>query len=183
VYFLGYASTAGSNHAALARMQRSQLVGGALGGALEYWANTGTGPAWSASSAALVPLFAPGNTESGIHYEPSWGLYFTCIYTPVSPAIYITCAPTLTGPWSDPIHVYDIPEHELVSFDIWSYAVRPHPELSAAVGELVITYATNSVGTISPLFTPEGLQIYAPKAIRVQLERNATAVCDWQLYD
>ena len=183
VYFLGYASASGVNHATLARMQRSQLAGGELGGSLEYWTNTGTGPAWSASSASLVPLFAPANTESGIHHEPSWGLYFTCIYTPASPAIYITCAPALTGPWSDPIHVYDVPEHQLVSFDIWSYAVRPHPELSTAVGELVITYATNSVGTVAPLFTAEGLQIYAPKAVRVQLELNASGMHDWALYD
>ena len=111
-------------------------------------------------------------SETDIHHEPAWDLYVVTTYSPFTPPIYITVAHDLTGPWSEPACIYDVPEHELVSFDIWSYAVRPHPEFSTAPGELVISYATNSVGTIAPLLTPEGLQIYAPKFIRAQIEPN-----------
>ncbi|MCD6384675.1 hypothetical protein J7M23_02755, partial [Candidatus Sumerlaeota bacterium] len=83
-----------------------------------------------------------------------------------------TTAKRLTGPWSKPVCIYEIPEHDAVSFDIISYAVRPHPELSTQPGELIITYATNSWGSITPLLTPEGLGIYYPRFIRVQLALN-----------
>jgi hypothetical protein len=37
---------------------------------------------------------------------------------------------------------------------------------------MVITYETNAPGDTSPLFTEEGLQIYYPRFIRVQLEKK-----------
>jgi hypothetical protein len=84
------------------------------------------------------------------------GLYYCFTYRAYEPSIYLTTAPSLTGPWPAPVCIYEIPEHESVSFDIISYAVRPHPELSTQAGEIVLTYATNASGSIAPLFTGKG---------------------------
>jgi len=45
-----------------------------------------------------------------------------------------------------------------------------------------LTYATNAFGSIAPLFTGEGLEIYFPRFVRLQLEDNASRVCGWRLY-
>jgi hypothetical protein len=142
------------------------------------------GHEWGDTPANLVPLFSPGNTETHIQYDPSWDRYFVTTYNPFLPTIYLTTAKELTGPWSEPVCIYEIPEHESVSFDIISYAVRPHPELSTRPGELVISYATNSLGSIAPLFTVEGLGIYHPRFIRVRLVLNETTpAAFWHHYE
>lgn len=181
VYFLGSEQAGGSSHAVLARITIANLISGSLGSSLEYYSNPSS-PTWSSTTSSLVRLFTPGNTETSIHYEPTWSRYFATTYDVVTPTIYITTAPALTGPWSEPACIYEVPEHDAVSFPIWSYAARPHPEFSSVPGELVISYATNTVGTLAPLFTPEGLQIYVPKVIRAKFALPQTGVSDWSLY-
>lgn len=176
LYMMGFEDT-GGRRSVLARMLTSQLIAGADSSALEYWADTGSGPEWnsSASPSELVTLFRPGVTEQGIQYDETLERYFVTTYSAFTPMIYLTTAESLTGPWEEPVCIYEIPEHS-VSFDIISYAVRPHPELSTQPGELIITYATNSFGTgLGPLYTPEGLGIYHPRFIRVQVTENIPA--------
>ena len=164
VYFFG--SMDGSMH--LGRASKKDLLGGGLGDVLQFWAKGENGGYWSKKPENLVPLFAPGITETGVHYEPKWGLYFMTAYRADEPTIYLTVARDLRGPWSEPVGIYEIPEHK-VSFPIISYAVRPHPELSTRPGELLITYNTNAPHTVDKLFTEEGFQIYQPRFIRVQV--------------
>jgi hypothetical protein len=173
LYMMGYD---GSNNMVLARATTADLLAGGLSEVFEYWVEGASGDEWSTSSANLVPLFSPSVTETNIHYEPSWDRYFVTTYNPFTPTIYLTTAKELTGPWTEPVCIYEIPEHSAVSFPIISYAVRPHPELSTKPGELIITYATNSWGSIAPLLTPEGLGIYHPRFIRVQLSLNESTM-------
>ncbi len=182
LYMMGYD---GAGTMVLARAATADLLAGGLSEVFEYWVQGANGAEWSNTPAYLAPLFSPSNTETDIHYEPSWDQYFVTTYNAFTPTIYLTTAKELTGPWSEPVCIYEIPEHETVSFDIISYAVRPHPELSTKPGELIITYATNSFGSIDPLFTEEGLGIYHPRFIRVQLELNEeqpTGVTGWYYY-
>lgn len=169
LYMMGYD---GSGNMVLARAAISDLLAGGLSEVFEYWVEGPNGPEWSDTPTNLVPLFSPAVTETDIHYEPAWDRYFVTTYNPFTPTIYLTTAKRLTGPWSEPVCIYEVPEHEAVSFDIISYAVRPHPELSTQPGELIITYATNSWSSLTPLLTPEGLGIYYPRFIRVQLALN-----------
>lgn len=180
LYMMGYDS---SGDMVLARMSTSALLGGATMLAMQFWQQGPGGPAWGGSPSNLEPLFTPSMSESNIQFVPEWGRYFVTTLSAISPTIHITTAESLTGPWSDPVCIYEVPEHELVSFDIWSYAARPHPELSTFPGELFISYATNAVGTLAPLLTEEGLQIYAPRMIRLVVEPNAIAsVNAWSLF-
>ncbi|GAB4318130.1 MAG: hypothetical protein Kow0059_11420 [Candidatus Sumerlaeia bacterium] len=180
LYMMGYDGTGAM---VLGRMLAADLAAGANSEAMQFWVQGPGGPHWGDSPADLVPLFRPSNTETQIQYLAEWGLYVTMIYNPFTPTIYLTVAPALTGPWSEAACIYDVPEHDLVSFDIISYAVRPHPELAAAPGELVITYATNALSGLGPLFTQEGLQIYAPRVIRLRLEAGAdSGLTAWKVF-
>ncbi len=176
VYFMGFEDT-GGRRMILSRMLAADLVAGSMAEALEFWADEGSGPQWSTTAAPsqLVTLFTPGVTETDIQYDATLERYFVTTYDPFTPRIYLTTAEELTGPWEEPVCLYDVPEHD-VSFPIISYAVRPHPELSTKAGELVITYATNGFGSLGALYTQEGLGIYHPRFIRVQLEVDPLAV-------
>jgi len=175
VYFLGYDDLTTHplvRRAVLARAKTKDLLEGGLSEVYEFWTKDKTGAAWKPHPENLVSLFYPGNTETGIHYISEWGLYVTFAYEPNSPDIFLTVASELTGPWSVPVSIYKVPEHD-GSIPIISYAVRPHPEFSTKPGELVVSYATNSKtwGT-QPLFSREGAEIYFPRIIRVQLALN-----------
>jgi hypothetical protein len=174
VYFLGYDDKSVNplvRRAVLARAKTKDLLEGGLGDKYEFLAKGKNGPEWGHELENFESLFFPGNTESGIQFIPEFGLYVTFTYDPGTPDIFMTVAPELAGPWSTPVSIYKVPEHN-VSFPIMSYAVRPHPEFSTKPGELLISYATNTKGGMKKLFTKEGVGIYAPRFIRVQLELN-----------
>ena len=183
VHFLGFENADDSRNAVLARMAISDLVAGGLGEEMRYWTRTPSGPSWSFSPENLVPLFSPSISETDIQFVPEWGLYFATTYDPAKPPISITVAPSLTGPWSTPAKIYDVPEHKTVSFPIWSYAARPHPELSTRTGELVISYVTTSTDGLDPLYTPEGLGIYAPRFIRAQFALKNPVPAELSLHE
>ncbi len=173
MYFLGYddpINTVDERRTVLARVKTADLIAGKKGEAYEFWVEGEDGPEWGPEPEKLVTLFTPGVTETGIHYEKDWGLFICTTYSVRSPNILITTAPKLTGPWSKPVSIYQVPKE--VSFDTITYAVKPHKELSTKAGEIIITYATNVVSfeDFSSLFTKEGLNVYYPHFLRVQLE-------------
>lgn len=182
VYYMGAQSAGFTKNMVLARSTAAALQAGGHSEILEYWTNPGTGPAWTTTSSSLVTLFTPGNTESDIQYDPTLGLYFATTYDVWNPPIYITTAPSLTGPWSTPTAIYSVPEYSMVSFSIISYAARPHPEFSTQPGELLISYETNALGASDPLFTQEGLAIYHPRFIRARFTSSTSGVAEWSLY-
>jgi len=171
VYFMGFEDT-GGRRAILARARGADIQASRYGEALEFWVNRHGEQRWDPKPVGLATLFRPGNTESAIQYDSAWDLYYTLTYIPEESEIYLTAAHDLTGPWSEPIVVYDVPEHQAVDFPIMSYAVRSHPFFSTQPGELVISYATNTSGTVDPLFTEAGASIYRPRFIRLQMEKG-----------
>jgi len=173
LYCLGYDDPNGvvsERRTVLARVKIADLLAGRLGDAYEFWVDGDKGPQWGSEPKNLVTLFEPGVTETGIQYIKEWGLFICITYQAEEPHIYITTATSLTGPWSKPVCIYHITEHNL-PFNIMSYAVRPHPELSTKPGELILTYATSPVWEdLDKMYDKEGLSLYYPRFLRVQLE-------------
>lgn len=173
LYMLGFEEDPFTGHAVLARTRIADLLAGGLSETLEYWGMAVKGPGWVPTAEDLVPLFQPPNSETQIQYVPGWNRFLVTTYDPFTPGIYLTTAPALTGPWDPPVRIYNVPEHLTTSFDVMSYAARLHPDLSVNPYELVISYATNALNGIGFLFTREGLGIYHPRFVRIQLTPTA----------
>ena len=154
---------------ALARVRVNDLLAGKLTEAYEYWVRGPGGPHWGRQPTNCVPQFLPVNTECTVNYEPTCGLYLCFTYSPAGPDIFLTSAKELTGPWTRPKSIYQIPEHRQFSFPIISYAVRQHPELATRPGEIILTYVTNVPDSVGKLFTKSGSELYVPRFLRLQL--------------
>ena len=133
---------------------------------LEYYCGTN----WSYSNKNSIQLFKPGNTETNIYYCDNTKLFFSTTYKPQDNRILLTWSSKLTGPWSNPVVIYDVPEKNK-SFPVHSYAARIHGWLSQTKGVLIISYATNEFGGIDNLMRSEGMDIYRPRFIEVQLNK------------
>jgi Domain of unknown function (DUF4185) len=157
---------------ALARVRIDDLTTGKLAEAYEYWVNGPHGPHWAKAATNCVPQFLPVNSECSVQYEPAWKLYTCFTYDPFIPEIFLTTAREVTGPWSKPVPVYQVPESHGFSFPVMSYAVRQHPELSSRPGEIILTYATNTPKSENELFTAEGKEIYIHRFVRARFELN-----------
>jgi hypothetical protein len=157
---------------ALARVRIADLVAGKLAEAYEYWVIGPQGPHWGKEAANCVPQFLPVNSECTVHYEQAWKLYTCFTYDVFTPTIYLTTAKELTGPWSKPEPIYQVPECSRFAFPVMSYAVRQHPELSSRPGEVILTYATNTPKSEHELFTEDGKEIYVHRFVRAQFELN-----------
>jgi hypothetical protein len=162
----------------LGRMEKDELLAGASGAGMEFHVADGT--QWSTDPAQAAEMFRPGVTESSLYHDEGLGYYFALTYDVFGPAIYLSWAREITGPWHPPVCLYNVPEHDAVSFPIISYAARIQPDLSQPPGRFLISYATNSLGTIAPLFTEEGFGIYHPRFITVELA--PTALSTWTIY-
>ncbi|SPE54539.1 exported hypothetical protein [Verrucomicrobia bacterium] len=160
---------------ALARVRVEDLLEGKLTEAYEFWVNGPQGSHWAKEAKNCVPQFLPVNSECSVHYEPAWKLYTCFTYDVMRPEIYLTTAKELTGPWSEPAPIYRVPEIHRFSFQVMSYAVRQHPELSTHTGEVILTYATNIPDSERELFTVEGKEVYVHRFLRAQLELKKTS--------
>lgn len=136
--------------------------------AYEFWSEDGDKNRWSSSPEHPAKLSIPGVSETTIQYDPEWKLYFVTSYSITNPAINLHYASSLTGPWKGPLKLYDIPEDSL-SEKYFSYAAKPHPELSTKQGEIILTYAVNSKDFDGLL---KEMHLYYPRFVRVQLERK-----------
>ncbi len=166
IILLGYADPGDDptrRAATLARMPLAALETEHPGSQIEYW--TGEDK-WESDSAHIAPLFTPGTTETSLHYDESIARYVSVSLQPFQEKIYLFTAEKPTGPWSDAVHIYDVPE--LTRDDNYvAYAARAHPELPTARNELAITYVVNTRDFWS-MFSDR--EIYFPRFIRVTFE-------------
>jgi len=145
----------------LVRAIATDILYGGGSEVLEYWIKDKKRTYWSKTRDGAVTLFAPGNTETAIQYDEKWKLYYCTTYNPEEPAIYLTVASQLNGPWSEPVCIYSNPEHKKMT-----YAAKCHPELSTKPGELIISFVTAPIGVD---IENQGMDVYRPRFIRVQL--------------
>lgn len=135
---------------------------------LQYFArNRSWKPGFKPEDAA--PMFRHGPSELSVRYHEELGSWVAVFSDPrLSGAVLMRTAPKITGPWSEPTTLYEVPERdearEGFDRDTVCYAGKEHPEF-AETGSLLLTYTCNT--TQQKLLT--NLEIYLPKAIRVPL--------------
>lgn len=109
------------------------------------------------------PVFQNGQTEFSVHFDARIGKYL-CIQTVEFGAsnIYYRTADDITGPWSEPIKLFEPPEKNRPNIMI--YAAKAHSQLLGA--DLLLTYATNTFEFAELL---SDSLIYYPRFVRLNL--------------
>lgn len=172
IYLMGFKAEGNSSkkQAILSRIDTSTFINTKSSLYLEHFIGKKSDAAiWSSDFKDAMVLFQPGNTESNIQYISEWGLFITTTYSAVDNKILMTYANDLTGPWAEPEVVYENPIincPEKVCIE--TYAVRPHPEFSRSVGEIIISYITSYTGD----YKNAHLESYRPRFIRVFLSKK-----------
>ena len=147
--------------AMLCRLPLAALDGPEPGARIEYY---GADEKWSLSREKPMPLFSPGVTETSLHYDPVRKRYITALVKPFTRDLCIVSAEKLTGPWTEPQKVYDIPQAMVGANH--AYAGRAHPMLAEGPDELVLSYVVNTQDFLSMYRDPT---IYYPRFLRVKL--------------
>jgi Domain of unknown function (DUF4185) len=139
-----------------ARVQAEQL------GNFKEWRFYADGT-WQSNPAKLSPLCPDFPTEFSITYLPALKKY-AAIYVEgaISGKIILRLSESPIGPWDGPTLIYECPEQKWPE-KVFCYSAKAHPELAAAPGELIITYAANSweFGNLSDA------RLYWPRFVRV----------------
>lgn len=135
----------------------------------EWWAGEGAG--WVAQHDLLespAPLFAEGQTEFTVHYEPLLDRFLEIQTVGFGKAdLAFRLADSPTGPWT-PIEPFYRPQ-EWAMPRILIYAAKAHPHLVGA--DLVLTYATNTT-PFARLVRRNDL--YYPRFLRVRFREGAS---------
>ncbi|MCB9784115.1 MAG: DUF4185 domain-containing protein [Candidatus Omnitrophica bacterium] len=167
VYLLGYDDNLAKERSmVLSRVRIEDLKSKEPEKGFEFWVKGNGGCEWSREPKDLEPLFQPGVTESSIHYNQKFNRYIAITHHAFDPWMLLTSAPKITGPWSEPVRVYQIPEM-LEKKERHAYAMKAHPELATASDELVVTYVVNTSDFWSMF---QDTEIYYPRFVRVKLK-------------
>ena len=128
---------------------------------------SGTWTPWPMDPTRLVPLHALA-TETTVQFHPYLNVWFKLYVNGFAGTeIILLWATVLTGPWSSPIHVYDIPAPFNDTSRIFCYAVKVHPEFARAPNEFVFTYATNGFNYEQDVL--QNTFVYVPRFVRVKI--------------
>jgi hypothetical protein len=121
---------------------------------------------WRAEVKKLSPLCPDFPTEFSISYLPALKK-FAAVYMggPISGKIRLRLAPTPTGPWGEPMLIYECPEQAWPE-KVFCYSAKAHPELTTAPDELIITYAANAWELANVLNDP---RLYWPRFVRFKV--------------
>jgi hypothetical protein len=141
---------------------------------IQYWATSSNAAAasWLPFSSDLQPvgLFSFVPSETTLQYHPFLQQWFVLTAnTFISNDILLTTAPQVTGPWSESVPIYSIPE-QYTANNSFCYAGKAHPELLSSssndptVGEIVFTYVCNT-GSLSTLLVNRP-ELYFPRPVR-----------------
>ncbi len=164
VYFLGFYDFSQGRRAILGRALQQAFSVQPNSELIEYWSQGWFGPDWRSDRTKLVPLFAPGVTETDIQLIADWSIYAVTTYDPMQADIFMTFAPALTGPWTEPARIFTNPDHTSMT-----YAARPHPQISTMTGEVIISYVTSPTSLDIP---KETMDTYRPRFLQIKLKRN-----------
>lgn len=132
----------------------------------EFW----NGQKWVpdiAQSSVLIEDGASEMTVTQLDGEP----YLVATYmAPMSADICMRFSKKPEGPWTNPIKIYQCPEHQEKVFGRRTavYSAKAHPELSHQKGEIVVSYCSNPGEMKHYLRRPD---LYYPRVIRVVLQK------------
>jgi hypothetical protein len=133
---------------------------------LEFLASDGSWkPGFDPASAKEV--MTRGSTELSIRYHRETKKWLAVMVDPAwfSDKVVLSMASDLTGPWSEPRVIYQMPEMQAGSGknkNIFCYAAKEHPELEIG-SDLLFTYVCNSLDAPELMSRKD---IYYPKVIR-----------------
>jgi hypothetical protein len=107
--------------------------------------------------------------EFSVSHQPGAGRY-VMVYTEggLSERIALRTAPRPEGPWGGAVSVFSCPEAGWAP-EIFCYAAKGHPGLSAGEGELIVTYVANA--TDFSLLEADA-RLYRPRFIRISFSSN-----------
>lgn len=163
IYAFGSRESATDHPIFLTRWPVKEFTGGDLSG-IEWWESSRQ--AWVRQvdlKNIPAPVFTNGQTELTVHFDRQMSR-FVCLQTVGFGAANVCyrIAEKITGPWSEPMLLYEPPEKS--RHDILIYAAKAHPQLTGA--DWVLTYATN-LTEFSELLADTS--IYYPRFVRVKL--------------
>jgi len=135
---------------------------------IQYLVDTGS---WQPYSPTIKPklLFDHVPSETTVTFHRSMGLWvLPIVNTFESSDVLIRTSPSLSGPWSNPISVYIIPQ-SFRTDNGFCYAPKIHQEFSLNDdSEVVLTFNCNTDG-LGPLTNRP--QMYIPQVIRFSLRQ------------
>ena len=120
---------------------------------------------WQEDGQQVAPLFPNLGSEFSISRVPGRKQYAAVYSEGIGGKIVLRTAPSLTGPWGEPVTLYQCPEMQWAA-KAFCYAAKAHPELTAAQDELLLTYAANA-WNFADLFKEP--RLYWPRFVRVKL--------------
>jgi len=120
---------------------------------------------WQKDYRKVIPVFPNVGSEFSVSWLPARKAYAAVYSEGIGGRILLRMAPTLPGPWSNPIEVYRCPEMNW-PVKAFCYAAKAHPQLARAPDELLITYAANSWNFWDLFNEP---RLYWPRFVRVKL--------------
>jgi hypothetical protein len=164
-------SKRGKRGIALARLRSTSLSAFDFSN-LEYLCNnplqhSASAENWSKNPIDLKILFADAPSEMSVSRVV--GLPgFWAVYSPngLSDRIVVRSAPSLAGPWSQPVEVYHCPEPQSQS-GLLCYGAKNHPELTKERATLVVTYCLNPGDMAAHKASP---YTYFPRAVKVLIK-------------
>jgi hypothetical protein len=138
---------------------------------LEYYAKDGT---WKHGfdPADAATVMKHGNTELSLKYHPEMKKWVAVLMDPnLTGKILLRTAPEITGPWTEGVEIYELPEMQKsrpgYDSDTTCYAGKEHPQFEN--GDLVFTYTCNTL-SVPKLATK--LDIYFPVVIRMPMPKE-----------
>lgn len=173
-YIVGLALKQEGTHAgALVRFLASSLAVGNIENP-QWWAGSNLGWVEEPDLGPAGPVFVinDAGAESSLHWDQrTQSFIHIATYGFGAATIGMRTAPSLTGPWSEPVEVYRPPE--LAGPQPFVYSAIAHPELEGSdPDDLIVTYATNSF-EFSDLFSEHGSEhLYWPRVISIRLNRK-----------
>eukprot|EP01127_Copromyxa_protea_P004276 TRINITY_DN14157_c0_g1_i1.p1 TRINITY_DN14157_c0_g1~~TRINITY_DN14157_c0_g1_i1.p1 ORF type:complete len:376 (-),score=34.43 TRINITY_DN14157_c0_g1_i1:305-1432(-) len=165
VYLTGHANKPGNSPTVLARIETS-LFETFKFEEIEYWTNVSNIQQWKkfTNDSTLQGIFSdypPGK----LFYHPYMQQWYSVSLLPLrSSTIVILTANDITGPWSQPKPIFDIPK-PWSGPNLFCYSILPHPEFQTRQDEIVFSFMCN--GPKEDL-TPN-LWLYVPQFVRVKI--------------
>ena len=161
VYAFSSREPAGGD-AYLVRWSEGSLYDGDLS-AVKWWSTGGLWTSTDDPDHEPAPVLHRAGTEFTVHRDPKSGLFLQVQCTGFGAAdVEIRTASNITGPWSEPLHIYRPPEHARLGVMI--YQGKAHPQLQGA--DLIVTYSTNCFDFDEMVNDQE---IYFPRFVRLRL--------------
>lgn len=135
----------------------------------EFW----NGQKWAPDINEASIIFEDGASEMTVTQVEGEPYLVTTYMAPMSSDICMRFARKPEGPWSDPIKVYQCPEHLEVVLGRRTpvYSAKAHPEFSHSKDEIVVSYCPNPGEMKHYLARPD---LYYPRIIRVTLRRSGS---------